>query len=492
MTAPTLSRSTQLDATPLSGAGREVLGGVLSSLSELHELVVVCDEQQRVRWFSDRLGVVAHDADEPLGQHVDKILSGAANGELASLHEQVATRLGNGAAHVALRTRSGVALNVVLSAFRLPDDPKLTVVVARTADEADRSAAALRNNSDYLAAILDCAPDAVIATDRGGFVSYANPGACALFKASAEDLAGRPLASCLPCTSQVAAVLDGVHEGDVTSHALEIGQGDDTRWLSVSSRRLRLPNGDATGNVVYLRDITEHHRTQLELQAKAEELEHYVAHVSHDLRTPLSSVLGFVRMLRQDFDDQLGTQGRHFLERIEQGGNTMETLITDLLELSRIGHADDDELVDPLPILRKIANDWKEHLDAQHVRIELPKVPPMLLCNRTRLYQLFANLVGNALVHMGPRPDACVRVEISETETHHHIAVIDNGKGIASEHHARIFDVFATLGRRNDGRKSTGIGLAIVRKIATTHGGRVWVESQPDRGSKFNVTLARD
>lgn len=492
MTAPTLSLSPQLAVAPLSGAADGMLGSILSSLSGLHELVVLFDEQQRVRWFSDRLGVVAVGPDKPLGQHIDKVFPGPAIGELASLHEQVASPLGIGAAKVSLRTQSGAALNVALSAFRVPNDPELTVVVARTAAEAERSAAALRNNSDYLAAILDCAPDAVIATDRGGFVSYANPAACALFKARAEDLAGCPLASCLPCKSQVAAVLDGVREGDGTSHVIELGEGDGRRWLSVSSRRLHLPNGDGTGNVVYLRDITEHHQTELDLQATAYELEHYVAHVAHDLRTPLSSVLGFVRMLRQDFDPELGAQGRHFLERIEQGGNTMETLITDLLELSRIGHADEDELVDPLPILRKISNDWKEHLDAQHVRIELPEAPPMLLCNRTQLYQVFANLVGNALVHMGPRPGACVRVEIDETETHHHITVMDNGKGIASEHHARIFDVFATFGRRTDGRKSTGIGLAIVRKIATKHGGRTWVESQPDRGAKFHVTLARD
>ena len=92
---------------------------------------------------------------------------------------------------------------------------------------------------------------------------------------------------------------------------------------------------------------------------------------------------------------------------------------------------------------------------------------------------------------MGPRPDARVRVEIGEDADAHHIRVSDNGKGIAREHHQRIFEVFATLGRPSDGAKSTGIGLAIVRKIAATHGGRAWVESATDCGSTFHVTLAR-
>ena len=113
----------------------------------------------------------------------------------------------------------------------------------------------------------------------------------------------------------------------------------------------------------------------------------------------------------------------------------------------------------------------------------------MLLCNRTRAYQLFSNLIGNAIVHMGPVPGATIRVEIDALAGEHHIRVIDNGRGIATEHHDRIFEVFATLGARPDGRKSTGIGLAIVRKIATTHGGRAWVESQPERGATFHVTL---
>jgi len=84
-----------------------------------------------------------------------------------------------------------------------------------------------------------------------------------------------------------------------------------------------------------------------------------------------------------------------------------------------------------------------------------------------------------------------ISVEVVEEEDVDHISVRDFGRGIASEHHEKIFEVFQTLGRRRDDTRGTGMGLAIVRKIAETHGGRAWVESRPNRGATFHVTLPR-
>ena len=126
---------------------------------------------------------------------------------------------------------------------------------------------------------------------------------------------------------------------------------------------------------------------------------------------------------------------------------------------------------------------------AQSVALVLPEDPPALVCERTRLYQLFSNLVGNALDHMGDAPDARIEVAIDEEPHHHVISVRDNGRGIAPEHCERIFEVFQSLGPRRDGSRGTGMGLAIVRKIAETQGGQAWVESEPGRGACFKVRL---
>jgi signal transduction histidine kinase len=168
----------------------------------------------------------------------------------------------------------------------------------------------------------------------------------------------------------------------------------------------------------------------------------------------------------------------------------MEALIRDLLELSRIGRTPQATIrVNPRAVLLQLSAELKPRLDAQDVALELPEDAPALVCERTRLYQLFSNLIGNALDHMGDVCGARVQITIDEEPSHHVISVRDNGRGIAPEHHERIFEVFQSLGPRRDGSRGTGMGLAIVRKIAETQGGRAWVESEPERGACFKVRL---
>ncbi len=93
--------------------------------------------------------------------------------------------------------------------------------------------------------------------------------------------------------------------------------------------------------------------------------------------------------------------------------------------------------------------------------------------------------------HMGSVVDPTIRVEVATEARHHRLTVLDNGTGIDAEHHDRIFEIFHSVGPPSGDRRRTGVGLAIVKKIAETHGGRVWVESSPGRGAAFHVTLPR-
>jgi two-component system CheB/CheR fusion protein len=244
------------------------------------------------------------------------------------------------------------------------------------------------------------------------------------------------------------------------------------------------------GAVAYLRDVTERRRTEDDLARSNAQLEHYVDAVSHDLRSPLVSLLGFSRLLREDYGARLDEKGGHFLDRIEQAGRTMESLIHDLLELSRIGRTESTKsLIDPRSVLAPLYAEFKPRVDQEGVSLELPENPPLLMCNRTRLYQLFSNLVSNALDHMGTVEHPAIRVEVKSLQDAHQITVSDNGKGIDPAHQDRIFEIFQSLGPRKDGRRGTGIGLAIVKKIVETHGGRVWVDSRPGQGASFHLTL---
>lgn len=235
---------------------------------------------------------------------------------------------------------------------------------------------------------------------------------------------------------------------------------------------------------------TDHRCSADERDRRVEELEHCIRAVAHDLRSPLVSLLGFARLLRQEYGSQLDETALHFVDRIEQAGLTMESLVEELLDFSRIGRAGEQPiLVDPLPVLRQLQAELKPGLETTGTRLELPEDAPLVFCDRTRLYQILSNLIRNALEHMGACALPVVQVSIVDADGAHRISVADNGRGVLAADRERIFELFQQ--GSGCGRRGSGMGLAIVRKIAATHAGRAWVESEPGHGSTFHVTLPK-
>ena len=160
------------------------------------------------------------------------------------------------------------------------------------------------------------------------------------------------------------------------------------------------------------------------------------------------------------------------------------------LETTTIGEPGERRtMVDPRAVLLQVGAELKPRLESEGMRLTLPDQPPLLYCDGTRLYQVFCNLIGNAIDHMGACEDPHIQVEIVEDCGAHRITVRDGGRGIAAEHHTRIFEVFQSLRSSGEGHRGSGIGLAIVKKIADTHSGRAWVESAPGEGAAFHVTF---
>jgi signal transduction histidine kinase len=131
----------------------------------------------------------------------------------------------------------------------------------------------------------------------------------------------------------------------------------------------------------------------------------------------------------------------------------------------------------------------KLQLEAKGIELRLPDDSPTLLCDRTRLYQLFTNLIGNSIKHMDRDSSGQIAVEIETVADGWQIHVIDNGPGIQPEDHERIFQAFETASRTTGQRQNSGLGLAIVKKIVDLHSGRVWVESEPGHGARFTIWL---
>jgi PAS domain S-box-containing protein len=472
---------------------------ILEGFARLHRLVVVADSRNRIIWMSDAFRDTCNGIERYIGKEWSQLLPPVPRlRHRVQLDSQLQEHQTLNNVRLDLQRGDGSPLSVDVSAFRVESgaegDP-LTVAIVRTVEERERSVRLPRDRGDFFRTVLDGSPDAVLVLDRANFITYANPASEAMLGERPDSLIGKPIALFLPQATGFGKLASAMGpNGETTCKEIELRRRDDeTVWVSISTRVLRDAQGEVEGGIAFLRDVTARRRTQEMLERKNGELESYVHSVSHDLRSPLVSLLGFTRLLRQDYQDLLDDTGNHFLDRVEQAGRTMEALIQDLLELSRIGRPGENRtLVDPRAVLLQLQAELKPRLDEQGVTLKLPASPPLVLCDRTRIYQVFSNLLGNALDHMGPCENPQIRVDLSEEPGFHRITVQDNGKGIPPAQHERIFEVFQSLAPRPDGSRSTGIGLAIVKKIAETHGGRVWVEGrQPGRGAIFHLTLPR-
>jgi signal transduction histidine kinase len=216
------------------------------------------------------------------------------------------------------------------------------------------------------------------------------------------------------------------------------------------------------------------------------ELETFVYSISHDLKSPLVSLLGFLDYLKADLDEQNQTNDvQFFLQRISAAGMYMQALIQDLLELSRIGRVQTEVVsVD----LRSIVSEAVEEVQGANptATFEVGELPVVDM-NPLRARQLFTNLVNNAVVHSG-RPDVQVAIEARESRGSVLITVADNGKGVPPEYRDKVFGVFERLERQDADTKGTGIGLAVCRKIVEQSGGQITLtDNQP--GARFTIQL---
>jgi signal transduction histidine kinase len=204
-------------------------------------------------------------------------------------------------------------------------------------------------------------------------------------------------------------------------------------------------------------------RANAELARKNTELEQFVRTVSHDLKSPIVTIQGFIGHLKRDAEsgrtDRLGS----FAQHIEDGAVRMRRNIDDLLELIRIGHMTiKPEVASTLDLVQRVVQDHAEEINAKHVSVEIQSDLPSVFCDPAHLIQVLDNLVANALKHgcSGDAPQ--IRIGASTEEGEVRLFIRDDGPGIAPQDQERIFGLFEQLDKGGDG---TGIGLAIVKRI---------------------------
>ncbi|MEM7504259.1 MAG: PAS-domain containing protein [Pseudomonadota bacterium] len=244
---------------------------------------------------------------------------------------------------------------------------------------------------------------------------------------------------------------------------------------------------DNGGSVVTYSDVTLLKRRESELRRSNLELEQFAYVASHDLQEPLRMVASYTQLLERQLSSELDGDSRDFMEYIVEGARRMQSLVNDLLTYSRVGSGEMElrevDLADVVGRARQNLHLQLEDLGASLIVDDLPTVPGV----RTLLVQLFQNLIENGLKF---RRDAPPEITISATEGDDmfEITVADNGIGISPEHLARIFEPFKRL-HRKDEIPGNGIGLALCAKIVRLHGGRITVDSDVGRGTRFHVQL---
>jgi signal transduction histidine kinase len=284
---------------------------------------------------------------------------------------------------------------------------------------------------------------------------------------------------------------------------------------SVESRAV--PLLDAKGQIVEwfgaASDITDRKRAEEELRRAAEDLarsnrdlEQFAYGASHDLQEPLRVVRNFVDLMHRKMADELPSAAAEYMNFITEGVTRMQELIKGLLEYSRVGRAAQDKCADAEQVLGQTIKNMRVLIEDEHVELVCGPLPQVCI-DPVQLGQLFQNLIGNAIKFR--KPDERPRVEVSarspvgsglahsgmasrrartSEDSHWLFAVRDNGIGIEPEFKDRVFLIFQRLHTRQE-YPGTGIGLAVCKKIVERHGGRIWVESEPGKGSVFYFTL---
>ena len=240
------------------------------------------------------------------------------------------------------------------------------------------------------------------------------------------------------------------------------------------------------------RDITERKKAE-EKQAKLleavesvnKELKDFAYIVSHDLKAPLRGIRTLADWISTDYADKLDEEGREQLDMLSNRVQRMHNLIDGVLQYSKVGR----EKVQGVRLnLNKLVSEVIDMVaPPENIEITVENELPVIECEETRIIQVFENLLSNAMKYMD-KPQGLIRVGCVRENDFWKFSVTDNGPGIEEKHLERIFQIFQTLLPRDE-YESTGVGLAVVKKIVELYGGKIWVESKPGEGSTFYFTL---
>ena len=243
-----------------------------------------------------------------------------------------------------------------------------------------------------------------------------------------------------------------------------------------------------------VRDITERKLMEQSLQDRTEslersnkELEQFAYVASHDLQEPLRMVASYTQLLSRRYKGKLDSDADDFINYAVDGANRMQMLINDLLHYSRVGTRGKEFVITEFDaVLNKTLGDLKKAVEESGAKVNISPLPSLMV-DGGQIGQLFQNLISNAIKFRGSEPPQ-IHISAEKNKNEWIFSVRDNGIGIDSQYSNRIFEIFQRLHNKEE-YPGSGIGLAICKKIVERHGGNIWIESEPAKGTIFYFTI---
>lgn len=365
--------------------------------------------------------------------------------------------------------------------------------------------------------LLEAAPDAIIEVDREGRIMLVNLVAEKLFGYEREELLGQPVEILVP---------DGLgadhqqHRARYWDHPVTRPMGSglalhgrrkDGSLVPVEISLSPVKSEDGFRVTAIIRDISDRREAEnrfremqqaytRELEMRNREVERanqlkseFLASMSHELRTPLHTIIGFSELLAEEIEGPLNEKQQRFMSHIHHDSLHLLALINDILDISKIESGRLElrrETFDVESAFEETLSSLRPQGMTKSITIEADlALPETIFADRLRVKQILFNLLSNAL-KFTPEGGK-VRIEAEKRDGFIEISVSDTGIGIPKEQHEAVFDKFYQVGATTKGvREGTGLGLAITKALVEEHGGRIWVESEPGKGSRFTFTIA--
>lgn len=349
---------------------------------------------------------------------------------------------------------------------------------------------------------MDALHEPLLVLDEDLVVRQVNPAFYDTFSTTPEETIGTPLFELGGGHFDHPALREPLntlrHDG-TAFEKVEMDQpfgGMGRRVLQISGQTLQVNDDVSERILLAINDVTEPCRLETELRQHAkelkqsnEDLEQFAYAASHDLQEPLRMVASYLQLLEWRYKEDLDETAQEFIDYAVDGAERMKALINGLLHYSRVGRKEGEfSEVDLATTLADVLEDLDRRIEALGATVDVGSLPSTY-GNRGQLRRLFQNLLENALTYAGDKsPHVQVSGEIQD-EGAAHVVVEDEGPGIPPEAQDKVFQIFTQLDPHGSGHDGSGMGLALCKKIAERHEGRIWVESEPGHGASFHVIL---